>query len=207
MLIECVDDIGFAKVINDSHLALADGAPVAKSMLYLHSISQDRIAGMDLMEDLMREAEIGGKKIFLYGSTNDVLRLIKKRSSVDFPKLHLESYSPPFRELTSEEKNGVIDKINKFNPDLVFVALGCPKQENWMYDHKGLINACMIGLGGVFPVYAGIMSRSPELMQKYGLEWLYRFAREPKRLWKRYLYTNTKFVCLFALQWLSKFSI
>ena len=122
-----------------------------------------------------------------------------------FPGLNVVgTLSPPFRELNIDEDQLDVDTINNCNPDFVFVALGCPKQERWMAEHKDKINSCMIGLGGAFPVYAGMVERSPTWMQKYGLEWLFRLIKDPKRLYKRYFYTNTKFIVLLAIQLFSK---
>ena len=90
--------------------------------------------------------------------------------------------------------------INKTSPDFVFVALGCPKQERWMAEHKGKVNSCMIGLGGVFEVFSGEKSRAPKWMQQYSLEWVHRLAQDPSRLWKRYLVTNTLFMILLLIQ-------
>jgi len=202
MLIEAYDDDDFAGVVNSADMALPDGSPVAKSIKYLHCIDQDRVAGMDIMSDLMNKAEQREKSIFLYGSTENVLSKIVKKSGVVYPNLEIHSYSPPFRQLSDDEKLADIEMINKVNPDFVFVALGCPKQERWMYDNKGQIKSCMIGLGGVFPVFAGEVGRSPLWMQRNSLEWLYRLIKEPRRLWKRYLYTNSKFLFFIMFQYI-----
>ncbi len=108
------------------------------------------------------------------------------------------SWSPPFRPLTDTEKEDDIRRINDSGAHLVFVALGCPKQERWMAENKGKIHAVMLGVGGAFPVYAGLQRRAPEWMQKYALEWVFRLCQEPKRMWKRYLVTNTLFCILLA---------
>ncbi len=114
--------------------------------------------------------------------------------------MKLDVYSPPFRELTKEEKEDIVQRINNINPDFVFVALGCPKQEKWMAEHKNKVNSCMIGFGGALEVYAGVKDRAPKWMQDYSLEWLYRFIQDPKRLWKRYLVTNSLFIILLCIQ-------
>ena len=103
-------------------------------------------------------------------------------------------YSPPFRALSSEEDNEVIEKINETNPDFVWIGLGAPKQEKWMFDHQGSINGLMIGVGAGFDYYAGNIKRAPQWMQKCNLEWLYRLMQDPKRLFKRYFHTNIKFI-------------
>jgi len=201
MLIEGYRDPDFQKVINSADIATPDGMPLAKAIKWLYGIDQERVAGMDLMPDVMKESEEKRLSIYLYGSTDEILHTIIKKAKDEFPNLSIcGSYSPPFRELTQNEKENVIEQINNTNPNFVFVALGCPKQEKWMAEHKGKINSCMIGLGGAFEVYAGVKSRAPLWMQKASLEWLYRLIQDPKRLWKRYLYTNTKFILLLFKQ-------
>lgn len=204
MLIEGYKDPEFQQIINQADMATPDGMPLAKAIKWLYGIDQERVAGMDLMPDLMRESEEQKLKIYLYGSTDKILGKIYAKAKNDFPKLEIcGMYSPPFRELTSEEKESVIEQINHANPDFVFVALGCPKQEKWMAEHRGKIYSCMIGLGGAFEVYAGLKDRAPLWMQKASLEWLYRLIQDPKRLWKRYFYTNNLFIVLFLKQLLA----
>lgn len=103
-------------------------------------------------------------------------------------------YSPPFRALSIEEDNEVIEKINETNPDFVWIGLGAPKQEKWMFNHQGSINGLMIGVGAGFDYYAGNIKRAPQWMQRCNLEWLYRLMQDPKRLFKRYFCTNIKFI-------------
>ncbi len=203
MMIEAYNSEKFSEVVNGANIATPDGMPLAKSIKYLYGIEQDRVAGMDLMPDLMAKSEEEDKSIFLYGSTPTVLDGIIEKAKKEYPKLKISSYSPPFRELSSKEKDEIINMINSYNPDFVFVALGCPKQEIWMAEHQGKVESCMIGLGGAFEVYADMKDRAPEWMQKNSLEWVYRLVQDPKRLWKRYLYTNTHYVVLLFKQFLS----
>jgi len=203
MLIEASYSENFSNTVNEADIVTPDGKPVAKSIKWLYGIEQPRVAGMDLIETLLMEISREGLKVFLYGSTSDVLEKMVNKACKQFPELNIVgTLSPPFRQLSSEEDQSNIDTINECNPDFVFVALGCPKQEKWMAEHKDKVKSCMVGLGGAFPVYAGIVSRSPIWMQKYGLEWFYRLVKEPKRLWRRYLYTNSLFVVLFLNQYL-----
>lgn len=202
MLIEGHKDSSFQKIINEANIATPDGMPLAKAMKWLYGINQERVAGMDLMPDLMRECARQGLSIYLYGSTDEILSRIKEKAAIDFPGLQIcGAYSPPFRELEPSEKDEIVERINAASPHFVFVALGCPKQEKWMAEHRGRINSCMIGLGGAFEVYAGVKDRAPLWMQKASLEWLYRLIQDPKRLWKRYMITNTLFVWLLLCQW------
>ena len=203
MTIEAYLDDKFLSIVNNADIATPDGMPLAKSIGYLYGISQDRIAGMDLMPDLMSECEKQQKTIFLYGSTDDVLKKIMLKTKKMYPDLKIDFYSPPFRLLSKLEDEEIINRINNEKYDYVFVALGCPKQEQWMNEHKDKIQSCMIGLGGAFEVFAEIRQRAPQWMQDNSLEWLYRFIQDPKRLWKRYFITNTLFVILLLKQYLS----
>ena len=202
MLIEAYKDNDFNIIVNEAAMATPDGMPLAKAMKSLYGINQERVAGMDLMPDLMREAEKENLSVYIYGSTDEVIDKIKLKAKNEFPKLKIEGYSPPFRILSQEEKDNVLKQINKFNPSFVFVALGCPKQEKWMAEHKGKVHACMVGLGGALEVYAGIKDRAPIWMRENSLEWLYRLIQDPKRLWKRYFVTNTLFIGLFIIQYI-----
>jgi N-acetylglucosaminyldiphosphoundecaprenol N-acetyl-beta-D-mannosaminyltransferase len=166
-------------------------------MQYVRGEKQDRVAGMDLMPVLMAEAAKANKSVFLIGSTTDIQQLIIKKASIELPDLKVAgAISPPFRPLSEDEKAKIVQEINEANPDFVFVSLGCPKQEKWMAEHIGKVNACMLGLGQAFNVYAGTEKRLPKWMRALSLEWVYRLILEPKRLWKRYLVNNTMFVWL-----------
>jgi N-acetylglucosaminyldiphosphoundecaprenol N-acetyl-beta-D-mannosaminyltransferase len=197
MLIEAYKDKSFRKVVNSADMATPDGMPLAKSIGWIYGTPQDRVAGMDVMPSILKESEARGLSIYLYGSTDDVLDLIVDKIKHDYPNLKIAGYfSPPFRTLTDSEKENIIHSINLVNPDFVLVALGCPKQEKWMAEHKNKINSCMLGVGGAFSVYAGVQKRAPRWMQQASLEWVFRFVQEPGRLWKRYLVTNSLFSLL-----------
>ncbi len=205
MLVEAHKDREFADIVNSADLAVTDGMPLVKSLKILYGVSQDRIAGMDLLGDILKESENSGLSVFFYGSTTEVLNLIKNRIGIDFPRLKTAGfYSPPFRNLTDKEESDVINLIRESNANIVFVGLGCPKQEQWMARMKGKINAVMIGIGGAFTMYAGLQTRAPQWMQRNGLEWFFRLLQEPKRLWKRYLTTNSYFIYLFLKYKLTK---
>ncbi len=137
----------------------------------------------------------GAGSIFLYGSSEETLAKLKLNLLAAFPALHIAgAISPPFRELMPEEDTAIVGQINASGAGVVFVSLGCPKQELWMAAHRGRINVVMIGVGAAFDYHAGTIKRAPVWMQDCGLEWLHRLASEPRRLWKRYLVTNTLFV-------------
>lgn len=203
MLMEAHHSKVFAKVLDEANIATPDGKPVAKGLGWLHKYNQPRVAGMDLMGSLFARSEKDNLTVFLFGSSDEVLAKIQDNAKIEFPDLKIVgAISPPFRTLEDSEKALMVEQINAVNPDFVFVALGCPKQETWMAEHKGKVNSCMIGLGGAFPVYAGIVPRAPQWMQNYGLEWLFRLYKEPRRLWRRYSYTNSKFIVLFVMQFI-----
>ncbi|HEX7014797.1 MAG TPA: WecB/TagA/CpsF family glycosyltransferase [Cyclobacteriaceae bacterium] len=197
MVVEAYKDPSFARVINQADLVTPDGKPLTVFLRLFRKVKQERVAGMDVIGDLLRECASRGKSVYFYGTTEEVLEAMRRRALLENPTLRIEGhYAPPFRPLTDDEKNEIIHRINSANPDLVFVALGCPKQERWMAENRGKINACMLGLGQAFQVYAGMVKRSPKWMQDYSLEWVYRLALEPKRLWRRYLVTNSHFLWL-----------
>ncbi|PCI28034.1 MAG: glycosyltransferase [SAR324 cluster bacterium] len=202
MLIESYKSKNFNAILNEADISTPDGMPLARAMKLLYGINQDRISGMDLMPDIMKISEKQNLSIFMYGSTDEVLDKIITKAKEEFLGLTLTTYSPPFKVLSIKEKEDIVTLINAKEPDFVFVALGCPKQEKWMAEHKGKINSCMIGLGGALEVYAGVKERAPKWMQDNSLEWLYRLKQDPKRLWKRYFVTNTLFIILFINQFI-----
>lgn len=205
MVVEAYKDPAFANVINDADLVTPDGKPLTIFLKWFRGIRQDRVAGMDVIGDLLRECALRGKSIYFYGTTEPVLQAMHDRAMKENPTLRISGYySPPFRPLTDQEKEEIAQRINAANPDLVMVALGCPKQEKWMAENRGKINACMLGLGQAFQVYAGMVKRSPKWMQDYSLEWVYRLLLEPKRLWKRYLVTNSHFLWLTLRHFVSR---
>jgi N-acetylglucosaminyldiphosphoundecaprenol N-acetyl-beta-D-mannosaminyltransferase len=205
MTIESWQHPEFAAVVNQADIATPDGMPLVKSLRLLYGIEQERVAGMDLMPDLIAEADTRGLSLFFYGSTDEVLAKITKRIGRLHPGVKIAgTCSPPFRPLSDDEEQAIVEDINSSGANIVLVALGCPKQEIWMARHRGKINAVMVGVGGAFPVYAGTQQRAPEWMQKFSLEWLYRLFQEPQRLFKRYLVTNSLFVALLSWQLFKK---
>lgn len=188
-------DPDFARVVNEADMATPDGAPVAWMLRKLGYEGQQRINGPDLMLRYCEEAAERGESIFLYGGTPNTLDILQRELPNRFSGLRIAgAISPPFRPLTSEEDAEVVKQINSSGAGTVWVSLGCPKQEKWMAEHRGKINAVMIGVGAAFDYHAGTIKRAPIWMQRNGLEWLHRLCSEPGRLWKRYLVTNTLFI-------------
>lgn len=183
------------QVINSADMATSDGMPITWMLRKLGFPRQQRINGPDLMWKYCEKVEKSGQKVFFYGSTDENLALLKARLLAEFPALQIAGmYSPPFRELTEAEDAEVVKRLNDSGAGVVFVGLGCPRQELWMQQHRGKIDAVMIGVGAAFNYHAGTIQRAPLWMQNAGLEWLHRLAADPKRLWKRYLVTNTLFI-------------
>lgn len=199
------DDAQFAQVLAEADMATADGMPVAWMMRRLGHPEQQRINGPDLMLRYCEHAARSGTSIYLYGSTDPVLALLVGRLEELYPGLKIAGYySPPFRPLTDVEDAEICQRIADSGAGVVFVSLGCPKQEKWMHAHRGRIPAVMIGVGAAFDYHAGTLSRAPTWMRNNGLEWLHRLVSEPRRLWKRYLVTNSLFMVRAAAQLLGR---
>lgn len=197
MVVEANKDLKILRAVNNSTFAFSDGMPVAKAFQLLHGLKQDRIAGMSFFPLMLGQCEKLELKIGLIGSTDEVLNKILQKIKKEFPKIKVtQAISPPFK--SQWDNQAYIESFNNFDTNLVFVALGCPKQEKWMFENHKKINAILLGVGGAFPVYAGIIRKCPRIMSDNGLEWLYRFIMEPRRLGKRYLYTNTIFIKLLT---------
>ncbi|MDP2231486.1 WecB/TagA/CpsF family glycosyltransferase [Methylotenera sp.] len=187
--------------LNAADMATSDGMPVTWTLRKLGFPEQQRINGPDLMWKYCEKAAKVGHKVFFYGSTDTVLSLLEIKLRTTFPELQIVGmYSPPFRELTAAEDDEVVERLNASEANVVFIGLGCPRQERWMFQHRGKINAVMIGVGAAFNYHAGTTKRAPLWMQNAGLEWLHRLAADPKRLWRRYFVTNSIFILAITAQ-------
>jgi N-acetylglucosaminyldiphosphoundecaprenol N-acetyl-beta-D-mannosaminyltransferase len=188
-------DYEFDQVLKHADMSTPDGAPVAWMIKKVSGQPQARINGPDLMLKYCEHAEKIGQSIYLYGGQESTLNILVDVLKSKYPNLKIAGYlSPPFRVLSPEEKQKIVQDINDSGAQTVWVGLGCPKQEKWMHEHKGKINAVMIGVGAAFDYHAGTIKRAPKWMQNSGLEWFHRLCSEPRRLWKRYLVTNTLFL-------------
>ncbi len=198
-------DDNFSNVISEADMATPDGAPVAWMLRRMGAQGQERINGPDLMLKYCEYAAGTDESIYLYGASEDTLHILVKKLHQRFPGLAVAgAYSPPFRPLTVEEETSVVEKINNSGAGVVWVSLGCPKQEKWMASHRGRIRAVMIGVGAAFDYHAGTIERAPLWMQRNGLEWFHRLISEPRRLWKRYFVTNSLFIWYAARQLLAR---
>lgn len=192
-------DVLFSEALQKGDVLIPDGISIVKACRFLNAKSQpkERIAGWDLfvyeMEKLNR---VGGKVMFL-GSSDAVLNLIRQRVAEKYPKIEVDTYSPPYKPVFSDEENeAMISAINRSNPDLLWIGMTAPKQEKWAYTHLDRLDVhCHIGtIGAVFDFFAGTVKRAPERWQRAGLEWLYRLLSEPRRMWRRYFIGNAKFI-------------
>lgn len=194
-------DPAFDHVLQGADMATPDGAPIAWMLRRLGNDDQERINGPDLMLRYCEQAALRRESIFLYGSSEETLSRLQEVLRKRFPDLNIAgAISPPFRPLTPAEDEQFVRLINSSGAGTVWVSLGCPKQELWMAAHRGQINAVMIGVGAAFDYHAGTIKRAPVWMQHHGLEWLYRLASEPRRLWWRYWITNSVFIARAAVQ-------
>lgn len=204
MIMEAYWNPEFANVLKNADLVTPDGMPLVWMMRQMGARSQDRVAGLDILMSVCDQAQKQDISIFFLGSQIEILSRMRQRLKEEFPNLKIAAMEPlPFRPLTESEDEALISKINHSGAGLVLVSLGCPKQEKFMAQQKGKIQSVMIGLGGVFPVYAGLHKRAPRIVREYGFEWLYRWIQEPRRLWNRYTKTIPPFVWLACKQLLT----
>lgn len=201
MVVEAHQRPAFANILKNADMVTPDGMPLVWMMRLLGKLNQNRVAGLDIMLALCSQASKEGISIFLLGSELSILEQMKTKFKEEFPNLKIAGAKPlPFRQLTEAEDDAISQTINSSGAGIVFVSLGCPKQETWMTKQQGKVQAVMIGLGGAFPVYAGLKKRAPRFIRNAGLEWLYRLVQEPRRLWWRYSSTIPIFLWLALKQ-------
>jgi len=201
MLVEAHWSKYFQRVVNGAEIVTPDGMPVSKCFKFLYRARQERVDGMSLLPRLIEKAAEKDLSVYFYGGSPELLAEATIFLSEHYPSLKIAgTYSPPFRYLTHAEKSATVDKINRSGANIVFVSLGCPKQEQWLAEMKGSIRSVMIGIGGALPVFIGLQKRAPVWMQKNSLEWLYRLFLEPRRLFKRYMVTNFVFLWLLFIE-------
>ena len=191
----------FRGVMNGADLVTPDGMPLVWGLKRLGVPSATRVYGPHLTPAILSRAAAEGIPVGFYGGSPQVLDRLIRRVSAEFPNLLIAyKMSPPFRETTVVEEAEIGRAINASGARILFVGLGCPKQELWMVRQRGSVQAVMIGIGAAFDFLAGAKRQAPSLLQRSGLEWFFRLATEPRRLWKRYLSQNPRFVLLFGHQ-------
>lgn len=189
------DDPSYRAVQNGAVMALPDGGPLSQYSRRKGFAQAARVTGPDLMKEMLRESAQKHYRHYFYGSTQETLDILREKITRNYPGAVIAGMvSPPFRPLTEEEDAAAVAAINEARPDFVWVGLGAPKQERWMATHQGRVHALMLGVGAAFDYEAGNIRRAPRWMQRCNLEWLYRLLQDPKRLFKRYFVTNTKFL-------------
>lgn len=195
-IVDCQTDKGYREVINRAGLVTPDGMPLVWLGRLKGHINTQRTYGPDLMMAFCALSEKQGYKHYFYGGSNDTMALLTKKLLENFPRLEISgSFSPPLRQIGEKEDQNILDQINYTRPDILWVGLGSPKQDYWMYHHREQLNVpVMVGVGAAFDFLAGTKKQAPRWMQRSGLEWIFRLCCEPGRLWKRYLVGNTKFI-------------
>jgi N-acetylglucosaminyldiphosphoundecaprenol N-acetyl-beta-D-mannosaminyltransferase len=200
-VMEAYDSPEFQRIMNEADLVTPDGIPVVWGLRLLGHKDASRVYGPDLTPILLRMAAENSLPVGFYGGAPAVLKRLLEVVAERFPGLHVAySFSPPFRPLTPEEDEQVTDAIDTAGVRILFIGLNTPKQDYWMAAHKGRVQAVMVGVGAAFDFLAGTKRQAPRWMMPLGLEWLFRLATEPRRLWKRYLKHNPRYVVLLTLQ-------
>ena len=201
MVMEGHDDPTFRSVVNGADLVAADGMPLVWALRLLGVRGARRVYGPELMLAVCARAESEGIPVGLYGGTPEALAGLERALSRWFPGLAIvHRASPPFRPLSDEERAAARREIAASGARILFVGLGCPRQERWMAAERGRLPAVMLGVGAAFDFLSGRKPQAPPLLRRLGLEWAFRLASEPRRLWRRYLVHNPRFAAFFALQ-------
>jgi N-acetylglucosaminyldiphosphoundecaprenol N-acetyl-beta-D-mannosaminyltransferase len=200
-VMESYDSPDFRGVMNHADLVTPDGMPLVWALKLLGYHSATRVYGPDLTPVLLERAVAKGLPVGFYGCAPEVLRRLLQVVTARFPGLQIAyACSPPFRPLNSEEDERAVHDINRSGARILFIGLNTPKQDYWMAAHKGRVQAVMVGVGAAFDFLAGSKRQAPRWMMRIGMEWFFRLVTEPRRLGKRYLKHNPRFVVLFALQ-------
>ncbi len=201
MIMESFDSTDFRRCVNGADMVVSDGVPIVFVTRRLGLNRQMRVDAPTLALKLCDMAAKAGISIGLYGSTQKIVDDLASALLTRYPRLRIGySLSPPFRPLSREEDEKIVEDIRRSGVRLLFVGLGCPKQERWMFDHRGRIPATMLGVGWTFDVLSGHSRMAPRWIQNLAMEWLYRLAQNPRKLWRRHFIHNPRFVVLAALQ-------
>jgi exopolysaccharide biosynthesis WecB/TagA/CpsF family protein len=200
-LMEAADDAEFRAEVNRIELVTPDGQPVRWAMNAIHRAGlDDRVYGPDLTWRVIEASAAGGVGIFLFGSTQETCDAFAAEITRRYPSAVISGIQADrFRDATPEEDAADVDRINASGAGVVLVGRGCPRQEKWVSHHRGRVHAAMLAVGAAFDYGAGNLTSPPGWVQRTGLQWLYRLIQEPGRLWRRYLYTNSRFLLRFAL--------
>lgn len=197
MVMEAWDSPDFGKIVNSADMVTPDGMPLVWMLRLKGFKKQQRVYGPTLMLHVLERAAQEGIPVGFYGGEPEVLEKLVKCMQGRYPRLNVAySFSPPFRSLSPDEDDVVCQTIQNSGLRILFIGLGCPKQERWMAEHRNRFSAVMLGVGAAFDFHAGEKSQAPAWMQRLGMEWVFRLFQEPGRLWRRYLIQNPRFVLL-----------
>jgi N-acetylglucosaminyldiphosphoundecaprenol N-acetyl-beta-D-mannosaminyltransferase len=190
------------RIHNAAGMVTPDGMPLAWLLQAAGYKDSDRVCGPELMPRIMVDGQVRGDRHFFYGATEETLQRLQRRMLEFAPQAHIVGVlAPPFRPLTAAEDAAEVDYINACAPEIIWVGLSTPKQERWMAAHRPVLNAAaLIGVGAAFDIHADVRKRAPHFIRRSGFEWSWRLLTEPRRLWRRYLVNNPRFVALVALQ-------
>ena len=203
-------DVIFKKALQNSDILLPDGVGITKAVSILQGKKIKKIAGMNIHEYLLKKANQKSLKCFYLGSSNYTLSKIKDKVNNEFPNIEVCSYSPPFRDkFTYAENRLMLDKINSCQPEILFIGMTAPKQEKWVFENREKINASIIcSIGAVFDFYAETIKRPSDFWIQLGLEGMVRLAKEPRRLWRRFVFSDLRFMFyVFYLKVLNQIKI
>lgn len=198
-------DKPFMHALNNSSATVADGTGITLVSKFLHIDTGPRITGHDFFEMVMNLLNDKKGRVFFYGSTEDVLDKIKEQLKLRYPNVVLAgTLSPPFRAWAKDENQEMIDIINKSNPDVLWVGMTAPKQEKWIEENRHKLKTSAVGaIGAVFDFFAGTYPRAPDWATRFGIEWLFRLIKEPKRMWKRNFVSTPVFLFQCFIQHVS----
>ena len=200
-VMEAYDSAAFRTIMNEADLVTPDGMPVVWALKWLGHRNATRVYGPDLTAILLSQAAAAGVPVGFYGASPRVLAMLLDRVRTSYPSLQIAyAFSPPFRPLSQDEDQEIVNAINESGARLLFIGLNTPKQDAWMAGHRSRVQAVMVGVGAAFDFLAGSKPQAPRWMMRAGLEWSFRLATEPRRLWKRYLKHNPRYVVFLLLQ-------
>ena len=200
-VMQAYDSASFRRVTNEADLVTPDGMPLVWGLKRLGHPGATRVYGPDLTLIVLQLAADAGIPVGFYGSTPEVIQQIRTVLHQRCPRLQVAyGYSPSFKPLTPAEDDETVAAINASGARILFIGLGTPKQDYWMAAHRGKVQAVMLGVGAAFDFLSGTKAQAPRWIMGIGMEWFFRLVTEPRRLWKRYLKHNPRFVALFALQ-------
>jgi N-acetylglucosaminyldiphosphoundecaprenol N-acetyl-beta-D-mannosaminyltransferase len=201
MVMEAFDDAAFRRRVNSAERVTPDGMPLVWALRAMGAPAAGRVYGPDLMPEICARAEARGMAVGLYGGRPEIPEKLRARLLERHPRLRIPfAWSPPFRAVEPHEDARIVEAIEAAGVEVLFVGLGCPKQERWMAEHRERLSCAMVGVGAAFDFLSGAKAQAPGWMQRAGLEWLFRLVHEPRRLWRRYLLGNTRFLFHFLLR-------